>query len=254
MQIQVLPAEVFGYLLVFARIGSALMLLPGIGEAYVSVRVRLMFALVATLALTPVVMDALPPLPGSFLVLLLLVAGEILVGIFIGTLARVLMSALITAGTVISFLTGFASALLFNPMLGDQGALTAVFLSLLGTLLVLVTDTHHLFFIGLVDSYTLFQPGAAPMFGDLADAMARLVVDSFRIGLQIAAPFMVVMVVFYTGLGLMARLMPQMPVFFIGLPLQIMLGLLVLAFTVATGLGWFLQHFEATFTSFLIAR
>lgn len=254
MLIEFVPAEAFAHILVFARIGSALMVMPAFGEAYIPVPVRLLFALLTTLVLTGVVRAGLPPLPASFPGLALLVAGEILIGLFIGTLARILMSALATAGTIISFLTGFASAMLFNPALGDQGALTSVFLALLGVLLVLVTDTHHLMILGLVDSYTLFRPGAAPMFGDMADAIARMVGDSFRIGLQIAAPFMVVMVLFFTAMGLMARLMPQMPVFFVGLPVQIVLGLGVLAMILSTAMAWFLGHFEDAFTSLLRVR
>ena len=254
MLIEFVPAQVFAHILVFARIGSALMVMPAFGESYIPVQVRLLFALLTTLLLTAIVQPDLPPLPASFLALVLLLTGEILVGLFIGTLARILMSALATAGTVISFLTGFASAMLFNPALGDQGALTSVFLSLLGVLLVLVTDTHHIMIMGLVDSYVVFRPGAAPIFGDMADAMARMVADSFRIGLQIASPFMVVMVLFFTAMGLMARLMPQMPVFFVGLPIQIVLGLSVLSMTLGTAMGWFLGHFEDSFTSLLRVR
>ncbi|MGE4219977.1 MAG: flagellar biosynthetic protein FliR [Alphaproteobacteria bacterium] len=254
MLIEFVPAQVFAHILVFARIGSALMIMPGFGEAYIPANVRLLFALLTTLVLTGIVQAGLPPLPGNFPALVLLVTGEILIGLFIGTLARILMSALATAGTVISFLTGFASAMLFNPALGDQGALTSVFLMLLGVLLVLVTDTHHVMLMGLVDSYAVFRPGVAPLFGDMADAMARMVADSFRIGLQIASPFMVVMVLFFTAMGLMARLMPQMPVFFVGLPIQIILGLGVLSMVLGTAMGWFLGHFEDAFASLLRVR
>src|SRR3546814_340340 len=123
---ELLPGEAFAYFLVFARVGSAMVVLPGIGEAYISPRFRLLLALVVTVVMVPVLAPHLPDLPAQPATLLLLVGGEILVGLFLGTIARVLISALVTAGTVISFLTGFANALLFNPMLADQGALLAI--------------------------------------------------------------------------------------------------------------------------------
>src|SRR3546814_8275537 len=126
-------------------------------DLYISPRFRLLLALVVTVVMVPVLAPHLPDLPAQPATLLLLVGGEILVGLFLGTIARVLISALVTDGTVISFLTGFANALLFNPMLADQGALLAIFLSLLGLLMVLVTDTHHVMLLAIADSYTLFE-------------------------------------------------------------------------------------------------
>src|SRR3546814_21063593 len=60
-------------------------------------------------------------------------------------------------------------------MLADQGALLAIFLSLLGLLMVLVTDTHHVMLLAIADSYTLFEPGVVPPFGDFADMVSRVV-------------------------------------------------------------------------------
>ena len=60
MQIDVsfLPALAAAFLLVFARIGTMVMLLPGLGELNVSARVRLTFALVLTAVLLPLHRDA----------------------------------------------------------------------------------------------------------------------------------------------------------------------------------------------------
>ena len=60
---ELLPGGVFAFMLVFARIGAAMMLLPGFGEAFVSPRVRLGMALVVSFAMAPMVVGGLPPLP-----------------------------------------------------------------------------------------------------------------------------------------------------------------------------------------------
>jgi flagellar biosynthetic protein FliR len=240
---RLLALEAFSYFLVFTRLGATVMLMPGVGEGYVPVRVRLLFALVVTAVMQPVVAPLLPEIPESFLALFILLIGEAMVGVFIGTVARVLVSALITTGTVVAFLTGFANAVLFNPMLQDQGAMTAVFLSLLGTLLIFVTNLHHLMFMAMMDSYTMFVPGAALPLDDFAEVFARMVSTSFKIGVQLAAPFILVTTLFYISLGLLARLMPQFQVFFVGLPLQIMLGLIVLLVTISSIMMGFLDYF-----------
>ena len=169
---------------------------------------------------------------------------------FIGTVARLMITALATAGTVMSVMGGFGFASLFNPLLPDQGAFTAVFLTLMGVLLIFATNTHHLMLMALVDSYTMFAPGAPPMFEDISDAVACLVTSSFKLGIQVASPFIVVGTIFYLGLGLLARLMPQFQVFFIGLPLQILLGLTLLSVTLSAGILWFLDALKTSMLTF----
>lgn len=247
-----LPAEIFSYFLVFVRLGATLVVMPGFGETYVSPRIRLLAALAITVLLTPVLTDRLPALPASPLSLFLLIGGELLIGLFIGTVARLLMSALATGGAMLAFLSGLANAQLFNPMLSDQSALPAVFLSILGLLLIFATDTHHMMLMALLDGYMVFPPGDFPAFGDFADTLGRLLAESFRVGLQVASPFLMFGLVFYTGMGLMARLMLQMPIFFVALPAQILLGLFLMMATFPASLLWFLNYYQTTFSRLLL--
>jgi flagellar biosynthesis protein FliR len=248
---ELLPAEVFVYFLVFTRVGAALAVMPGFGETYVSPRIRLLIALTMTVVLGPVLESSLPPPPAQPISLVLLVGGEMTIGFFIGGIARVIISGLATAGTILGFYAGFANALLFNPLLSDTGGLPAVFLSILGMLLIFLTDTHHIMLMGVADSYTLFVPGTVPEFGDLADTFAKFVAQSFLLGFQIAMPFLFVGILFYVGLGLLARLNPQVPIFFVALPVQIWIGLLVMLITFPAGLLWFLNYFESNMGRFL---
>lgn len=251
---RLLALEVFSYLLVFSRLGAAVMLMPGVAEAFVPARVRLLVALTVTVVMYPVVAPLLPSTPTAFIAVLLLILGEVTIGLFIGSVARILATALTTTGTIMAFLTGFANATLFNPMIQDQGALTSVFLSLLGTLLIFTTDLHHLMFAALMDSYTMFVPGAPLPLDDLSMAMSRLVSGSFKIGVQLAAPFIIVITLFYICLGILARLMPQFQVFFVGLPLQIMLGLIIMVVSISAVMMWFLEYFATGMSGFITPR
>ena len=245
-----LSGDVFAISLVFARLGSAVMLLPGFGETFVSPRVRLMIALSVTVVVTPVVSGYLPPMPSGLLPAFMLIAGEILIGIFLGAMVRMLLSALHIAGVIIGFQTSLANATFFDPSNSQQGAVFAAFLNIIGVFLIFVTDLHHLMLMTIADSYTLFRPGAPLPFGDFSEMVVRLVSDSFVLGMQLAAPFIVIAIVFYTGLGLLARLMPQIQVFFIAIPLQIVLAFSVLAMTLSTGMFWFLSYFQDSLTRF----
>jgi len=254
MLAELLPLDVFAVFLVFVRIAAALMLLPGIGEAYVSVQIRLAAAAVLTVAISPLVIGTLPILPATPLELLMLILGELVVGLLIGAAARLMMSALHVAGTVIAFQSSLGFALFVDPTQGTQGALIAAFLSLLGLVLIFATGLHMMMIRALADSYVLFTPGQLPPVGDFAALAVRYVSSSFRIGIQIAAPFIVFGIIFYIGLGVLARLLPQIQVFFIAIPLQIFLSLVIFGLVLAPMMIWFLDHFEVRFVELLADR
>ena len=246
-----LTAEVFTVFMVFARIGSAFITLPSIGESFLNPRARLTLAILLSLVVAPTVEPLIPAVPARLSDMLGLIFIEILIGIFIGAVTRVLFMSLAIAGAIYSFMSGLASALIFNPLASDQGALLSIFLSLVGLLLIFATDTHHLLIRAVVESYVLFEPGVYPMVGDMADVMTQTVADSFKLGFQLASPIVVVGLLFYVLLGLLARLMPQMQVFFIAMPLQIMMGLFLLMTTMSAMMIWFMKQFHGLLGQFL---
>ena len=243
MLAQLLPANLFAVMLVFARAGSAFMLLPGFGDLYVPQRYRLLLALVFSALIASVLADTLPALPESPAELAILVGSEIGVGLFIGSVARILLGALETAGMIISYQVGLSAAQIFNPTAAAQTAVFGAFLTVLGVLVIFLTDTHHLLLRALVGSYSLFPAGQLPAVGDLSDAMARIVATSFTLAAELAAPFIVLGVIFYVALALLSRLMPQLQIFFVALPIQIIGGLAVFALTLYAVLDWFLGAF-----------
>ncbi len=251
---QLLPAGLFAFLLVFARLGPVFMLLPGIGEAFVPPRLRLTMALMVSLLLTPVVAGVLPAMPAAPGALIALIAGETVIGLFIGTVTRVLLSALQTAGMIIALETGLASALVTDPAGQQQGAIAGSFLFVFGVLLIFATGLYGPVFEAIVDSYAMMIPGAPLPLGDMADTIAQTVARSFAIALEISAPFVLVGLVVNLGLGLLARLLPQVQIFFVSLPLQILLGLATLSLGLAGGLLWFLNRYAGGLEQFLFPR
>ena len=248
---QVLPGDLFAFLLVFARVGAVLMVLPGFGESWVTPRLRLILGLALTLLLTPVLRPLLPGLPDSPLRLFILLGMEVGFGFFIGITSRILIAALQVAGMVAAYHSSLANAFVFDPAAAQQGALAGAFLTLTGLLLIFVSDLHHVMLAGIAESYRIFAPGGALPVGDMSDAMARLVSRSFLLAIQIASPFMVVGLLFTLGVGLLNRLMPQVQMFFVAMPMQILLGILVLALTLSAVMMWFLDAFENSINIFI---
>jgi flagellar biosynthetic protein FliR len=246
MQIDVsfLPALAATFMLVFARIGTMVMLLPGLGEMSVPSRFRLTIALVLAAVLLPLHRDAYQVDLRSFGPLLGLLAQEVFVGAVLGLTVRLLISALQIAGSVIAQQLGLGFVTAVDPSQGQQNVIVANFLTMLGITLVFASDMHHLVIAALDDSYSLFAPGELPLLGDVAALTTRTIATAFRIGIQLSAPFIVFGLLFNIGLGVLSRLMPQMQVFFIGLPLSIIVGFLILVLVLGVMMGVFLGSVE----------
>lgn len=248
---QLLGAEIFATFLLFARLGTAMITLPTIGEFFLPPRARLTLGVLIAVAAAPVVSPLLPPLPPDLPSMLMLLGGEILIGAFIGAVTRILFLALSIAGVIWSFLSGLASALLFNPVLSGQGGLQSVLLSLLGLALFFTTDMHHLLIRAAVESYTLFPAGGTLPIGGMAETVARVSANAFTLGFQLAMPMVLVALVFFTLLGLLARLMPQMQVFFVAMPLQILFGFVVTLVALSGMMLWFMERYRDLIGNFL---
>ncbi|HVO04537.1 MAG TPA: flagellar biosynthetic protein FliR [Candidatus Cybelea sp.] len=246
-----LNGSIFQFMMIFARIGSAVMLLPGFGEAYVAMRVRLAFALLFSLALMPMLADRVPVLPAELDRFVMDIVGEIGVGLFFGSLCRIIVMSVLSAGNIIALQTGIANALSVDPSTAQQAAVSGNFLMAVTLVLIFVTGLDHVTLQGLVGTYAMMPPGQPLMLGDIANFDSRAVADSFTLAVQMSAPFLVYGLVFTAALGILARLMPTLQVFFVAMPAQLLIGLGLLAVTLSSMMLWFLDTYQRQIQPFL---
>jgi flagellar biosynthetic protein FliR len=238
-----LQGVVLVYVLTFARAGAMIMLLPVIGDAGVPVRVRLAFALAVSAALVSSTARYYPASSPPPMELAALIAREATAGVLVGTMARLIMSALETAGTLIAVQTGLAFATTFDPGQGTQSAMVSTFLSLIGAILVFESGLHHLAIGAIAGSYTLLPPDQMFPAADMAELTLSLVAGSFALGLQLAAPFLVFGLLIYATLGVLSRLMPQLQIFFLAMPVNILTGFVLLMLFIGVMMTAFLDFF-----------
>lgn len=239
-----LSTGVFTFLLTFVRVGTIIMIMPGISNTYVPGQVRLLFALGLTLVMSPFVDKFLPDTMPASNVLFVMLVIEFLIGVFIGTIARILIAALDTAGMVISMQSSLANAQLFNPAFASQGSIIGSFLTLTGILLLFTTDLYHFLLIGILRSYEIFPIGVMPLISDLTKTMIDAVAASFMVGIQITAPFLIVILIMYVSMAVMSKLMPAVQVFMIAIPVQILLSLFILMGVVSAMMLVWLHQYE----------
>jgi flagellar biosynthetic protein FliR len=236
MTLSLFGVELWATALLFARTGAMLMLLPGFGETMVPPRIRLALALSLAICLAPTLAARVPEPAASAWGMAGQVITEALIGVLFGGAARMLMSAVATAGQIVGIEIGLAFAQTADPTMNQSGQLLAVFMSVLAVTLIFATDLHHMFLTGVVGSYELLTPGAPAPIGDAAQLALSATASSFRVGFQMVMPVLAAGLIFRIGMGVLSRLIPQIQIFFVALPLQMLGGFVVFALALSTGM------------------
>ena len=226
--LEALPIIAFQAALLFCRLGACALLLPGLGEQVTPANIRLAIALAVTALLLPALAPALPPPPDSAIIFAGLVATEVMIGLWIGWLARLTALALSIAGNLIGYLIGLSNVLVPDPMLGGEGSPLSRFFGLAGAALVLSTGLYALPLRALAESYAVLPIGMPLPHEFAAASVAEAVGACFLLALRLAAPFVLLTVVVQLIGGLIGRVAPQSQPFILIVPLQLVLGLLLL--------------------------
>lgn len=252
MTIQLAPQFAMLFMLVFARVGTMMMLLPGLGEQVAPQRVRLAVAVFVTLLTLPIVSSAFSANPADLPRIVHLLIMEVMIGVTFGLAGRFLMSSLQMAGVLISQQMSLSFTMAVDPTGGDRGQSAAIgnFLSLLAVTLILASNLHHVAIMGIIDSYRTLAPGAAPPSGDAAQLALTIASSAFSTAVQISAPFLVFGLVFNVGLGVLSRMMPQLQVFFLAMPAAILIGTIIFIFILGPMMDIFLDSVTRAYREF----
>jgi flagellar biosynthetic protein FliR len=206
----------FGFMLVLARVGGSTMLLPGLGEPGPPSMLRAGLAGCIALLLLPGLMPAMPRPPEAGLQMGLMLAAEVVTGVWFGWLTRALVLALPMAGQ-------------FDAELGPQTTAVARLFDAAVPMLILATGLYTVPLAALEGLYRLIPAGTLLPAADSSQTVLRAVTDSFALALRLASPFVLASLVWHVGTGLMARFLPRLQVYFVAVPGQILGGILLLA-------------------------
>ena len=246
-----LLSQIWAFMFIFARVGSALMAMPGFGEIYVTPRIRLLIAMLLSMLLVPLLQSQLPAMPQNYFALGSMLAGEVLIGVFFGLIARTILMTLHVAGTIIAQQSSLAVASIFDPASGGQSAVVSNLLSITAIALFFALNLHMMVIGAIVQSYEVFAAGQFPITADMNMLHARLVNDAFSLGALLAAPHIVFSLLFYLVGGLMMRLMPNFQVFFIMMAPHILISMFLLMAALPTIMNIFMNFMQQQFADLI---
>lgn len=239
-----LVGQSFAVLLVFARLGAALLLLPAFGESYVHPRLRLWLGLFTSALVATALGGRFPGPPGDPAAFVLLVGGEVVVGLAIGAVLRLALAALHVAGSIVALQSGLAAAAFFDPSEATQGTVPGALLATAFLVTLVASDGHHLLLERVLAGYESLPAGRFPDPGDLLALAAELGNAALAVGLAIAAPVLLASFLANLALGVLARLVPALQVLFVALPVQLLLALSGMALSLGGGVALALRFLE----------
>jgi flagellar biosynthetic protein FliR len=221
-----IPDPVF-LLLVLARVAGLLVAAPILGHLLLPRLVRAGLAIVLALALAPVV-AAPPALPTTLLGLVGALAMETAFGLLLGFIAELVFAGVQLGAQLAGMQIGFGLDNLIDPGNNSQSTVVAHWYRLLALLVFLALDVHHLLLEALIASFRTAPPGSLAAGAFRMDGVVAAAGDIFALGVRIAAPVLIALLLTNAVLGVIARTIPQVNVFVVGFPLNVGVGLVVM--------------------------
>ena len=218
-----------GFLLLLARVGAAMVMLPGIAETAIPPPVRIGLTLAICLLLFPSLQPLMPPIPEAGLLFASMIAAEAFAGLWFGWIAKVVAQTLTIAMQYAALLLGLSSVLQPDAELGPQTSALARMAEIATPLIILTSGLYRVILSALGDFYVLVPPGAGLPAGDSATAVVTAAAQALILSMRLASPFLVAAIVWNVTSGLVARLVPRLQIYNAAMPAQILGGLFLLS-------------------------
>lgn len=219
-----------GLSLLLVRPGMLVVGTPFLGNVYAPPTIRVGLTVMLALVLAPFV-----HLPGALTggSLGLVVLREVAIGLALALAIRAVIFGAEFAGHFCGYQLGLSMGAMIDPASGVRNDLLATLYASLATVICFMTNAHHLLLRALMDSYTALPVGLGGVGGSLVASVSRLLGLVFLMGVRLALPVIVVLLLVELALGLVARVAPSLNVLIAGAPVRVIVGLLVISATLA---------------------
>lgn len=236
------------FMLVLARSSAWVMSAPIFSAHGIAGLGRLAMALSLSIFLAPIQAERMGEVPGDLIPFVILLVGQVLVGLLLGWATGILLRAFEAAGAMIDLSSGFSLGAIIDPLSGTQSAVFARFANMLFVTLLVATGAHLVLIQGFVRSFDALPAGAGLSLGEgAAVALTGAVGGLLLAAIEIGAPVLGVLFLTEVVLAVAARFAPQANVFLVGLPLKVGVALLAMG----TALIYLPAHLEGLVESSL---
>ena len=221
--INLLVANIPGYLWPFIRIGAFVMVMPIIGATYAPMQMRVIIVLALTLLIGPILPET-PDVQFLSLTGVILIIQEIVIGIAMGFAVQVLFDAIALGGQVISMSMGLGFAVFLDRVRGVNIPVLGQLFLMLGMLIFLSLDGHLTLIQLLAESFQLLPISLCGLSQVALSLLIQWSGQVFVLALKIALPALTALVVVNLSFGVTSRAAPTLNLFAVGFPISMLLG------------------------------
>lgn len=216
------------FFLIFARITGFFISVPVFSQRQVPLVAKVGMSFFLTFILLPLMGQVSILLPTKLGFFVIVLGGEMLVGIAIGFISSLLFSVMQMAGQLIDMQIGFGMVNVLDPNSGTQVPLVGNFNHLLAMLIFLIINGHHQLILSLYKSYEVIPLMGVGLSNEVLGNLIAVSGKLFVISFKIAAPVIGAILIADVAFGIMARTVPQMNIFVVGIPAKILIGLFII--------------------------
>jgi flagellar biosynthetic protein FliR len=241
------------FTLILTRVSGLTMTAPIYGTRDVPAQVRAVLAVALALLIAPTQWHLSVAQPGSVLLYLVLIGGELLIGMCLGLAIVVLLSGVQLAGEMIGYVSGLMLAEAYDPTIESDVPIFSRLMHLVAVAVFVCIGGHRMLMAGLLDTFQAIPPGGAALPDSLAETFVLLVGQSFALAIRAAVPVVAALLLATLVMGLIGRTLPQLNVLMVGFGLSTMLTFATLSLTLGAAVWVFQDQIEPTLEAMLEA-
>lgn len=225
---------VMRFALLIVRPGALIAFAPAFGGLYAPALVKIGLTVFLALALLP---STPVPAVGDALPIAIIVAREVAIGFALALAIRALVGGAELAGHLAGYQMGLSYGATVDPQSGVRNPLLTVLYGNLANVTFLLVGGHHAFLRALHQSFVDLPVGAGHIDASLPETVAAMLAVVFQLGLRLAMPIVVVLVLVEIAMALVARSAPALNLMAVGAPIRLIVGLLILPLVMSLIVG-----------------
>ncbi|MEO0587235.1 MAG: flagellar biosynthetic protein FliR [Planctomycetota bacterium] len=247
-----------GWVLVLFRISGIFLFAPVLGSSTIPRQVKIGLAVTLAFCAYPALAGGTGQTAAAFGAinamglelwrLPTLAATELLVGLVIGYLATLPLTAMQIGGQLIDQQMGLGIAGVYNPELEEQSGVIAEVLFIFALAVFVLAGGHRVMLATLIGSFEHIPPAAMMNPGELVELVVGLLGVTFELAVRVAAPITALLMLLTVGMGFIARTVPQFNILSVGFAIRILAAFVVLVPGIAvmgavfeTEVVWFMR-------------
>ncbi|MBY0385555.1 flagellar biosynthetic protein FliR [bacterium] len=220
--------EAFAFLLIFARMSAFLVTWPVLGGMNVPAILKILLSLLLSIVLFPILKSDFKHVFSSYSQVLFYVGKEVFIGLALAQISYMFFYMIQMMADLVSTSLGISSAQLFNPTFQTAATPIDTLYYALAVLFFLIVNGHHMFLTGLVQSYDIAPIYRWSLDGNSFGQISLIAKDVIILGLQLAAPVLVSILLINISLAIVGRAVPQINVLVTSMPINTLAGLVIL--------------------------